>query len=110
MRFLFKSYLADVDDVESRETTLEQYQHSAVEIPISDFHLELFSVRTSKLQVEKLSTTKHYSNEEHRFKMGVFVLTETSAGFALFKAKDIKIFKKGDLSAEVETAEGINGL
>ncbi|KAH8763430.1 hypothetical protein BGZ57DRAFT_1007499 [Hyaloscypha finlandica] len=42
--------------------------------------------------------------------MGVFVLTETSAGFALFKAKDSKIFKKGDLSADVETAEGINGL
>ena len=42
--------------------------------------------------------------------MGVFVLTETSAGFALFKAKDSKIFKKGDVSAEVETAEGINSL
>ncbi|PMD26225.1 Nop domain-containing protein [Hyaloscypha hepaticicola] len=42
--------------------------------------------------------------------MGVFVLTETSAGFALFKAKDSKIFKKGDVSADVERAEGINGL
>ncbi|KAG9231067.1 putative nucleolar protein 58 [Amylocarpus encephaloides] len=40
--------------------------------------------------------------------MGLFVLTETSAGFALFKA-DKKALKKSD-SAEVETAEGINGL
>jgi nucleolar protein 58 len=42
--------------------------------------------------------------------MGLFVLTETSAGFALFKAKDKKILKKDDFSAEVETAEGINSL
>ncbi|RDL41249.1 Uncharacterized protein BP5553_01228 [Venustampulla echinocandica] len=41
--------------------------------------------------------------------MGLFVLTETSAGFALFKA-DKKALKKGGLTAEVETAEGINGL
>ncbi|KAH6672989.1 putative nucleolar protein 58 [Halenospora varia] len=40
--------------------------------------------------------------------MGLFVLSETSAGFALFKA-DKKALKKSD-SAEVETAEGINGL
>jgi len=42
--------------------------------------------------------------------MGLFVLTETSAGFALFKAKDKKILKEGGFSAETETAEGINGL
>jgi nucleolar protein 58 len=42
--------------------------------------------------------------------MGLFVLTETSAGFALFKAKDKKILKKDDFSAEVQTAEGINDL
>jgi hypothetical protein len=41
--------------------------------------------------------------------MGLFVLSETSAGFALFKA-DKKVLKKNDNSAEVETAEGINGL
>ncbi|KAH8670432.1 hypothetical protein BGZ60DRAFT_527902 [Tricladium varicosporioides] len=40
--------------------------------------------------------------------MGLFVLSETSAGFALFKA-DKKALKKSD-SSEVETAEGINGL
>ncbi|TVY60781.1 Nucleolar protein [Lachnellula suecica] len=41
--------------------------------------------------------------------MGLFVLSETSAGFALFKA-DKKALKKNGDSAEVETAEGINGL
>ncbi|TVY25535.1 Nucleolar protein [Lachnellula hyalina] len=40
--------------------------------------------------------------------MGLFVLSETSAGFALFKA-DKKALKKSE-GAEVETAEGINGL
>jgi len=42
--------------------------------------------------------------------MGLFVLSETSAGYALFKASDKKILKKDDFSAVVETAEGINGL
>lgn len=42
--------------------------------------------------------------------MGLFVLSETSAGFALFKAKDKKILKKDDLSAVVETAESVNEL
>lgn len=42
--------------------------------------------------------------------MGLFVLSETSAGFALFKAKDKKILKKDDLSSIVETAESINEL
>ncbi len=39
--------------------------------------------------------------------MGLFVLTETSAGFALFKAKDKKILKQNDLAS---TAEEINDL
>ncbi|KAH8596898.1 hypothetical protein B0O99DRAFT_618908 [Bisporella sp. PMI_857] len=42
--------------------------------------------------------------------MGLFVLSETSAGYALFKASDKKILKKDDFSSVVETAEGINGL
>lgn len=42
--------------------------------------------------------------------MGLFVLSETSAGYALFKASDKKILKKDDMSSVVETAEGINGL
>jgi hypothetical protein len=58
----------------------------------------------------KFAPTNNTANEAVTSTMGVFVLTETSAGFALFKAKDSKIFKKGDVSADVETAEGINGL
>ncbi|RFU29096.1 hypothetical protein B7463_g7246, partial [Scytalidium lignicola] len=42
--------------------------------------------------------------------MGLFVLAETSAGFALFKAKDKKLLKEDDFSSKIETAEGINGL
>ncbi|KAI9046761.1 hypothetical protein LZ554_009498 [Drepanopeziza brunnea f. sp. 'monogermtubi'] len=41
--------------------------------------------------------------------MGLFVLSETSAGFALFKAKDKHILKN-DFSDVVETAEGLNAL
>jgi hypothetical protein len=40
--------------------------------------------------------------------MGYFVLSETSAGFALFNA-DKNAFKKPE-TAEVETAEGINKM
>jgi nucleolar protein 58 len=39
----------------------------------------------------------------------LFILTETAAGMVLFKA-DKKILKKDDISSEIETAEGINGL
>ena len=71
-----------------------------------------FFARTSKFQLEEVAapTTQQTKQTKSRSTMGVFVLTETSAGFALFKAKDSKIFKKGEVSADVETAEGINGL
>ncbi|KAH7397651.1 hypothetical protein BKA64DRAFT_672472 [Cadophora sp. MPI-SDFR-AT-0126] len=42
--------------------------------------------------------------------MGLFVLSETSAGFALFKARDKHILKKDDFSTVVESAEGLNEL
>ncbi|KAF2086202.1 Nop domain-containing protein [Saccharata proteae CBS 121410] len=37
--------------------------------------------------------------------MSLFILTETSAGYALFKAKDKKLLKKDDLATEMQTAE-----
>jgi len=37
--------------------------------------------------------------------MPLFILTETSAGYALLKAKDKKLLKRDDLSAVTETAE-----
>lgn len=43
-------------------------------------------------------------------KMTLFILTETSAGYALLKAKDKKLLKRDDLAAETETAEGICSL
>jgi NOP5NT (NUC127) domain len=42
--------------------------------------------------------------------MTLFILTETSAGYALLKAKDKKLFKRNDLASETETAEGISSL
>lgn len=43
-------------------------------------------------------------------KMTLFILTETSAGYALLKAKDKKLLKRDDLAADTETAEGICSL
>lgn len=42
--------------------------------------------------------------------MTLFVLTETSAGYALLKAKDKKLLKRDDLAKEAGTAEGIMGM
>ncbi|KAF1811901.1 Nop domain-containing protein [Eremomyces bilateralis CBS 781.70] len=39
--------------------------------------------------------------------MPLFVLTETSAGYALLKAKDKKLLKRDDLSEKSSTAEGL---
>ena len=42
--------------------------------------------------------------------MTLFILTETSAGYALLKAKDKKLLKRDDLASETESAEGISNL
>ncbi len=42
--------------------------------------------------------------------MTLFILTETSAGYALLKAKDKKLLKRDDLASETETVEGITSL
>jgi nucleolar protein 58 len=42
--------------------------------------------------------------------MGVFVLTETSAGYGLFKSTDKKILKKEDFSNVAQSAEQVNEL
>lgn len=41
--------------------------------------------------------------------MSLFILTETSAGYALLKAKDKKLFKHG-LPEDASTAEGVSNL
>lgn len=41
--------------------------------------------------------------------MTLFILTETSAGYALLKAKDKKLFKHG-LPEDANTAEGVSSL
>lgn len=42
--------------------------------------------------------------------MGLFILTETSAGYAILKAKDKKLLKRDDLASETESAEGVCSL
>ncbi|KAL9111080.1 MAG: hypothetical protein Q9227_004513 [Pyrenula ochraceoflavens] len=42
--------------------------------------------------------------------MTLFILTETSAGYALLKAKDKKLLKRDDLAAQTDSPEGINSL
>lgn len=44
--------------------------------------------------------------------MTLFILTETSAGYALLKAKDKKLLKRDDLDipAEAATPEGVSNL
>ncbi|KAK6537724.1 Nucleolar protein 58 [Orbilia ellipsospora] len=42
--------------------------------------------------------------------MSFLILTETSAGYALFKAKDKKLLKRDELSKEISTSDGICSL
>lgn len=42
--------------------------------------------------------------------MTLFILSETSAGYVLLKAKDKKLLKRDDLAKETETAEGVCSL
>ncbi|QKX57345.1 uncharacterized protein TRUGW13939_04457 [Talaromyces rugulosus] len=42
--------------------------------------------------------------------MTLFILTETSAGYALLKAKDKKLLKRDDIATEAATPEGISNL
>ncbi|KAJ5266896.1 Nucleolar protein 58 [Penicillium angulare] len=42
--------------------------------------------------------------------MSLFILTETSAGYALLKAKDKKLFKREQLPEDASTAEGVCNL
>lgn len=39
--------------------------------------------------------------------MTLFILTETSAGYALLKSKDKKLLKRENLGKDTETAEGV---
>lgn len=39
--------------------------------------------------------------------MTLFILTETSAGYALLKSKDKKLLKRENIGKDTETAEGV---
>lgn len=42
--------------------------------------------------------------------MSLFILTETSAGYALLKSKDKKLFKRDELPADLASAEGASNM
>ena len=42
--------------------------------------------------------------------MGLFILTETAAGYALLKAKDKKLLDRKDVAEQASTAEGVCSL
>jgi nucleolar protein 58 len=42
--------------------------------------------------------------------MSLFLLTETSAGYSLLKAKDKKLLKRKDISEDASSAEGVSNL
>lgn len=42
--------------------------------------------------------------------MTLFILTETSAGYALLKAKDKKLLKRDDIATQTKDPEGISNL
>ena len=42
--------------------------------------------------------------------MSLFILTETSAGYALLKSKDKKLFKRDQLPEDASSAEGMSNL
>ncbi len=62
------------------------------------------------------STPKHCATDSKKRayavvnKMTLFILTETSAGYALLKAKDKKLLKRDGLASETESVEGICSL
>jgi hypothetical protein len=42
--------------------------------------------------------------------MSLFLLTETSAGYALLKAKDKKLLKRKDIAEDASSAEGVSEM
>lgn len=72
----------------------------------STFFSEVFS----EVLERTFPTIKHGNNNIFYKMAPLFILEETSAGLALFKAKDKKLLKRGDWSAEEETAESVNEL
>ena len=63
------------------------------------------------LSRRKVPTTTPVGQHHSRLpNMTLFILTETSAGYALLKAKDKKLLKRDDLATDIETAEGACSL
>lgn len=70
---------------------------------------DAFCSRDSSSEARRESFLFH-SISRDAVAMTLFILTETSAGYALLKAKDKRLLKRDDLATETETAEGISNL
>lgn len=64
----------------------------------------------ASILVQRPSTFLYHDPRHSADKMTLFILTETSAGYALLKSKDKKLLKRTDIHEEAATAEGAAGL
>jgi hypothetical protein len=70
--------------------------------------------KTSASNIRLVLTRLHFHSQANNlqfkggilFTMTLLVLTETSAGLALLKARDKKLLKRGDITEQTSTAHG----
>lgn len=91
---------ADIPIAQPIIFTLSKISHPAIEKAVYDAAVELQFGCLLACSCPAIAPVK----------MTLFILTETSAGYALLKAKDKKLLKRDDLAADTETAEGICSL
>jgi hypothetical protein len=62
---------------------------------------------SSKIQSYKINADIHCILSQQSAMAPLFVLTETSAGYALLKSTDKKLLKRSDLADKLQTAEDV---
>jgi len=65
------------------------------------------SANTKRPSPSRINSLRRHENRQI---MAFLILSETSAGYALFKAKDKKLLKKDNLAKEMSTPEGAASL
>lgn len=79
--------------------------------PTTLFHTTCQTSRTLSRKRHRRTHNGSLSRDSVDFDtMTLFILTETSAGYALLKAKDKKLLKRDDLATEAGKAEGISSM
>ncbi len=70
-------------------------------------------ISTSTREIATIKTYLPRKGSRHaaaQYRMTLFILTETSAGYALLKAKDKKLLSRDDVAEQTATAEGVCSL